>query len=444
MIKIESKALTIMFFGGLGFWLFDTVLDYLVDSRVTLINYLIYPPRGDFYHRSILMIYMLLFSIVISRYTIRLNESEGRYRQLFDHINDAILVQPSMSRQEPAKFTDANQTAFKRLGYSREELLRLSPADIILSEKSQELAVLMQRLENEKHVFFETTLLNKHGGKIPVEIDARIYDRGGEGTILWEAHDIADRQQAEEALRKAHDDLERRVLERTTELAETNIKLLDAEERERRRISVELHDELGQALTLLKFKVNSLKKSFGKSSEVFADDCEALLHYLDATMENVRRISQDLSPTIVEEFGLSFALEYLFEEFREHYDLRWCSIDMDAIDKFFSQQVQVNIYRIFQEILTNALKHANATRLTALIRKQEGQVAFKVEDNGNGFDVVGKLAGDAKPKGSGIAAMHERVRMMGGSFEVISKESSGTVITFNIPVNRGEADEITL
>ena len=115
---------------------------------------------------------------------------------------------------------------------------------------------------------------------------------------------------------------ERELEESSQQLRILTSRLLDAEERERRRISLELHDELGQSLTLLKFKVNSLRKTYGKNHELFEDDCESLLHYLDATIENVRRISLDLSPTIVEEFGLSFALEYLFEEFREHYDLR--------------------------------------------------------------------------------------------------------------------------
>jgi signal transduction histidine kinase len=321
----------------------------------------------------------------------------------------------------------------------------------------------------DKQLFSETELLNKAGGKIPVEINARLYDQGGEGTVLWEAHDIADRKQVEEALRQAHDDLERRVEERTAELAEINVtlnreiqerkraeqvleesaqqlriltsRLLDAEERERRRISIELHDELGQALTLLKFRISSLKKSCANTNQAFENDFGSLLQYLDATIENVRRISLDLCPTIVEEFGLNFALEYLFEEFREHYDLRWCSIEMDEIDKFLSQPVQVNIYRIFQEILTNALKHANASRLTAVIRKHEEHVAFQVQDNGKGFDVPGTLAGEAKIRGTGIAAMYERVRLMGGSLEMLSQPGSGTTIAFKIPINRDLAND---
>jgi signal transduction histidine kinase len=319
--------------------------------------------------------------------------------------------------------------------------LQLSPADLFPSEKSQELADLMQRLVIEKRAFFETILLNKAGGQIPVEINARIYDRGRESVILWEAHDIADRQRAEDALRKAHDDLERRVVERTAELAEANMKLLDAQERERHRISIELHDELGQALTLLKFKINSLSKSFGESREVFAEDCESLLQYLDATIENVRRISLDLSPTIVAEFGLSFALEYLFEEFQQHYDLGCCSLEMEDIDKFLPLPFQVNIYRIFQEILTNALKHANAASLTAVIVKHLDRIDFKVVDNGQGFDNGKRIAGEAKQAGTGIAAMHERVRMMGGKLEMVSRQGAGTVITFSIPINRGDADD---
>ena len=131
---------------------------------------------------------------MLSRYIVKLNESEGRYRQLFDHINDAILVQPVAIANNPAKFIDANQSAYQKLGYSREELLRLSPADLIPAEKSQELSALMQRLLIEKQAFFETSLLNKADDRIPVEINARIYDRGRESTILWEAHDIAESQ----------------------------------------------------------------------------------------------------------------------------------------------------------------------------------------------------------------------------------------------------------
>ena len=116
---------------------------------------------------------------------------------------------------------------------------------------------------------------------------------------------------------------------------------------------------------------------------------------------------------------------------------------MDEIDKFLSQQVQVNIYRVFQEILTNALRHANATHLTAVIRKHGDHVAFRVEDNGKGFDVTKNLP-ESQQKGTGIAAMRERVRMMGGSFEMFSREDSGTLITFNIPVNRNTTEDATL
>jgi len=443
MFKIESKAFTIMFIGALVYWVFHATVDCLIFG-IDFLRNLIYPTNIELVDRLISMVFMLLLSTVISKYTIRLNESEDRYRQLFNHVNDVILVQQAGFADNTARFIDANQTACLKLGYDREELLRLSPADIILANGPQELLSIRQRILEEKQVFFETILKNKHGSHTPAEIYARLYDSGRESTILWEAHDIADRKRAEHDLRKAHDDLELRVMERTAELAEANIKLLDAEERERRRISIELHDELGQALTLLKFKINSLSKSFGENVEVFQDDCESLLHYLDATIENVRRISLDLSPTIVAEFGLSFALEYLFEEFREKYELLWCSIEMDEIDKYLSQTVQVNIYRIFQEILTNALKHANATSLTAVIRKHGDQIAFKAEDNGKGFDIIKTLAAEAKQKGTGIAAMHERVRMMGGSLEMISREGSGTVITFNIPINRGITDDITL
>jgi len=472
MCKIKFKAFAIMLIASLVFWLGDAIADYYYHRELSFLNHLIFGIGGELQDRFIALIIMLLLSIVLSRYIVKLNESEGRYRQLFDHINDPILVQPIATADNPEKFIDANQSAYQKLGYNREELLRLSPSDIIPAEKSQEMSALMQRLLIEKRAFFETSLLNKTNDRIPVEINARICNRGGESTILWEVHDIADRKQAEDALRKAYDDLEARVIERTAELTEANItlnraleerkhakqafeesaeqlgilisRLLDVEERERQRISAELHDELGQALTLLKFKITSLEKSFGKDPQIFAEDCESMLHYVDGTIENVRRISRALSPTIVAEFGLSFALEYLFEEFREYYDPQCCSIEMDEINQLLSQQVQTYIYRIFQEILTNAFKHGNATHLAAVIRKHEDHIAFNVEDNGKGFDVGGVLAGKGTHKGTGIGAMRERVGMMGGSFDMSSRENSGTLITFTIPVSRNTSDDATL
>ena len=208
MIKIEAKAFTIMFVGALVYWIFHSTVDYLIFD-VKFLHNLIYPTNEELVDRLISMVFMLLLSTVISKYTIRLNESEGRYRQLFDHINDVVLVQPARVADNAARFIDVNQSACVKLGYNREELLRLSPADIILAKSSQDLLSVLQTLSERKQVFFETILRNRHGGNTPVEIYARRYETDRESTILWEAHDIADRKQVEDDLRKAHDDLER-------------------------------------------------------------------------------------------------------------------------------------------------------------------------------------------------------------------------------------------
>ena len=110
---------------------------------------------------------------------------------------------------------------------------------------------------------------------------------------------------------------------------------------------------------------------------------------------------------------------------------------MAKIDNLFSQEDQILIFRIFQGALTNVVKHAQATHLSVIIRKQEGKVSFVVEDDGNGFDMKQVLACDVTERGLGLAAMEERARMLGGSFEIWSQEKAGTRITITVPVDDG-------
>jgi signal transduction histidine kinase len=158
--------------------------------------------------------------------------------------------------------------------------------------------------------------------------------------------------------------------------------------------------------------------------------------YLDDVIDNLRRLSRDLSPHLLEDLGLSAALRHLLREFCKYYDFQQCSVAIDEIDNLFPQEAQINIYRIFQECLTNIGKYARASLVKVNIQKQDGEVAFSVEDNGVGFDVAQLAARNIYDKGLGLAAMEERVRMLGGSLDLWSQEGAGTRIAFSLPVKR--------
>ena len=280
--------------------------------------------------------------------------------------------------------------------------------------------------------------------------------------ILFKASKtIIERSHAEDALRQTHAELERRVEERTAELAEANEKLrkeiaerkliekalresgerlhilsshlLTAQERERRRISLELHDELGQSLTVLKLQIRSIEGNLKTDQEALKENCESSLQYVDQIIENVRRLSRDLSPSILEDLGLTAALRWLVEDFSRHSNIK-ISLDLPDIDNLFSQDAQIIIYRIFQEAFTNIGRHAQATNVSGVIKKKEGGVDFLIEDDGKGFDLKKIEARIPTEKSLGLMAMDERAKMLGGELKIETKQSNGTRIIFRVPI----------
>ena len=202
---------------------------------------------------------------------------------------------------------------------------------------------------------------------------------------------------------------------------------------------MELHDELGQALIYLKFQMGLLaqKLAEGGSTKFIEADCSSLLDYVDGIIENVRRLSQDLSPIVLEELGISSAIRYLLEEFSEHHPIRIAKMEVDEIDDLFSQQAQIHIFRVIQESLTNIFRHARASQISVMVKHEGDRVSIVVEDNGQGFDLQQVLS--LERRGIGIAAMQERMRILGGTLDIWSQEGSGTQIKGNIPVEpKGE------
>ncbi len=211
--------------------------------------------------------------------------------------------------------------------------------------------------------------------------------------------------------------------------------LLTAHEKERRRLAAELHDELGQTLNVLKLQIRYIEKRLRKDQKDLRVDCEYLLDYMDEIIESVRRISRDLSPSILEDLGLTCALEHLINEFTKHYKINF-SAKIANIDQLLPQDSQILIFRIFQESLTNIAKHAGASQVDLKIEKEDDDiVSFTIADNGKGFDLETVLELNSVQKGLGLAAMDERVHMLGGTLDVWSREDSGTKISFSLKLS---------
>jgi signal transduction histidine kinase len=211
---------------------------------------------------------------------------------------------------------------------------------------------------------------------------------------------------------------------------------LTAQETERKRISRELHDELGQALTVLKLRMNFIEKNLLDHQSKLKEECDYGVQYIDQVIENVRRLSRDLSPTILEDFGLSAALRWLIGNFAKSYSIR-VNLDMIDIDPLLPRISYVVIYRTIQEALTNVGKHSRAGSVSIVIQEGNGTVSFSIEDDGRGFDERKAAQRGPEETGLGFATMKGRARMLEGIFDIRTEEGKGTRITLSIPVKRG-------
>jgi signal transduction histidine kinase len=256
------------------------------------------------------------------------------------------------------------------------------------------------------------------------ELELRVEERTAE---LLDANvhlkrEIEERRRTEEALRESKEKL--RLL---------SSQLLRAQEKERRRISLELHDELGQSLSLLKVQLGAVKRKLRRDQTKLGETLQETREHLDYVIENVRRLSRDLSPSILEDLGLSAAIEWLISDFAKHYNIT-TSYDTENIDDFFSDEHQIIIYRIFQEILSNIRKHSEANQVSVAIKKQNGAVSFLVQDNGKGFDLSAVSGKNSTEKGMGLTAMYERALIVGSSLDIWTQKGKGARISFTVPL----------
>jgi signal transduction histidine kinase len=261
-------------------------------------------------------------------------------------------------------------------------------------------------------------------GKIYEIFDSPFMNADGTAAKLKFLHNVTERKQTEEALRESE-----------RQLHHLSSQLLSAQEQERRRISRELHDELGQALTLMKLHIRMIKNKLRADQAELGEDCEHALRYLDQVIDDVRRLSRDLSPAVLEHNGLTAALRGLIDNFGRTQGIAvLVDLDIADLDRLFGREAQTFIYRIVQEALTNIGKHSGARNASIMITRRDGNVAFLIADDGRGFDVKQEAAKSRAERGLGLSTMDERVRMLSGCCELRSVRGGGTSITFTLPI----------
>jgi signal transduction histidine kinase len=232
------------------------------------------------------------------------------------------------------------------------------------------------------------------------------------------------------ALTESFNIMARQIKEKTTELQRERFgrmrSVFDGEEMERQRLSRELHDGIGQSLIAIKLRLENLLYQDGKD---IRNSIQELKNYFDQIIDEVRRISNNLMPSVLEVFSIPIAFRNLFSETEEHSGLR---IHFEARGNFddLDKKIKTYIYRLTQEALNNIVKHAEAREVRVNLTRNTDHLILVIRDDGKGFstETVGKEGGN------GIHNMRERASLLQGQIEILSAPSSGTTITLNVPI----------
>ncbi len=216
------------------------------------------------------------------------------------------------------------------------------------------------------------------------------------------------------------------VLKARGALEQLSARLVDAQEMERRTISRELHDQVGQTLNALLVEAANLAKRIQADDAISLRYLDNIRKFADSSVNSIRDIALLLRPSMLDDLGLMPALEWQAREVSRRSGAKITVIAEDVSDSL-PDEMRTCIYRVVQEALQNVFRHSGAKNATVTVRQHDGSLFLSVEDDGSGFD-------PEKTRGLGMLGMEERVRQLGGQFEVQSVPGKGTVLKVRLPI----------
>jgi PAS domain S-box-containing protein len=339
--------------------------------------------------------------------------SERQYRLFFEANPLACWV----VNASDLRILAVNEAAVQQYGYSREEFIGLSARDITADE-----SLPGATRTNNPAPAFQTGTVHKHktkSGKVldVEEVWAPLHLNGKDARLAI-VQDITAKLRREESKRR--EEMQRLLLER----------VLKAQEEERQRISRELHDETGQLMTSLLVGLRSLGDA--RQLKDAKNQAKELRKITSKAIEEVGRVARGLHSSVLDQFGLREAIEKIATE---HSSLHHVPVDLDFGETPFSEldkQLQIGIYRIIQEALTNVARHSGATSVSVRIEWDDPLLRLFIRDNGRGF--ISRNLSELPSKHLGIEGMRQRAIILGGALNINSEPDKGTLIEVRLPV----------
>jgi PAS domain S-box-containing protein len=284
-------------------------------------------------------------------------------------------------------------------------------------------------MKNEAFMDLDVVRRKKDGSQVLISLStAPLRDSSGTITgLLGLMLDITQRNEAQEELRRSRDGL--RALAK---------RLHSIREEERMRIAREVHDQLAQSLTSIKMDLSLVMRRLGNQPvaedgrTAIREHLERALQQVDQTVKSVREIATALRPGVLDELGLAAAIEWQARDFEKRSGIR-CDCSMPAAPIPIGPDEATAVFRIFQEMLTNVARHAEATAIRVRLSIVKGWLALSVHDNGRGISASAQAGNDSL----GLLGMRERAAQCGGTFTIQRAEEAGTVAHVRIPLWAG-------
>jgi PAS domain S-box-containing protein len=318
------------------------------------------------------------------------------------------------------RFETINSAYTSITGKTKEEVIGRLLEDVIPGKNIQYVKrKYVEAVQTGKVVCFFTTALFKRG-EITVEIKIiPIKNEAGKVVqLLGTGNNVTEQKKAR-----------RELLQMNEQLRELASHLQTIREDERTSIAREIHDELGQQLTVLKMDLSWLNKKLVPRDENIESKLTGSLKLVDSTINTVRKIAAELRPSILDDLGLAEAIEWQSVEFMNRTGIR-VSYRYSGKASKFPADISIGLFRIFQESLTNIARHANASRIDCVLENKGNSVCLIIADNGVGFDLNAKV----KTKTLGLLGMKERTLMLNGKYDIVSQPGKGTTISVEVPL----------
>jgi PAS domain S-box-containing protein len=342
-----------------------------------------------------------------------LKASESRFSIAFN--SNPMLA--SISELEGGVFLAVNDSFVALTGYSREEAVGHTALELNLWPNPEDRRRVMEKLKKERRVRdFEASIRLKNGEKRILLLSIEKIELDGQVCLLHVADDITLRKRAEQALRAL------------------SARLHSAREEEGTRIAREIHDELGGALTGLKWDLEKIDNTLngladGLQLTEVRNRIGSMTTLIETTITTVRRIAAELRPGVLDDLGLVAAIEWQIEQFQSRSGLK-CHWTNNAKEIELDREKATAVFRILQEILTNVLRHAGATNVYVKLGRTKHYFEVEVKDDGRGITESQRL----NSRSLGLLGMKERALLVGGDVRVTGKEGAGTTVVVRVPL----------